>query len=549
MSSTNDPLVSLSESIGALWSLKSGLSAPIHDSETRKLYEASFFPELAEIERSLEVLSSHSDVLTTTIICKIKPWKVKLQLRTDGIVPVRWDDVPNTSYLTDDESTAANLEAVLGRLCNADEVLSLPELVASVAAIRRAKLEPSTEVVVQLDKSQFYNDSGLEGLAILHVKSNNLREAICNTPIVDAIEAFSSIGNGLMILLVGDANGLAEGPNLRVCGRDHWQAGIIYRPMTSIAIERVQSARQFRFEESNWLINETSLTPFHFEITHSTFQHPDICNGLSELSDRLSILYLSDRTYPSDQSIQCEIRGHKHVRVPVGPASCNNTATSSDLGSILRLFSWAYESQSTDKLGIVRQVATLMLSDQPEDNYLLLATKAVEMRSIAVANFRLFLKRSVEQYFDKRLRVSEYLRDFSEEASSAVTKLTGGLVDNLYKTVGVFIGVAIAALLNANYTEVVATIAAALYFVYLLFILVYWMPSVRKGFDELAYQYDKNVRDLADVLTEEELVRLQGDAFSRAKETFENYYQRTQVLYFLGACLAIMLSLFFFART
>ena len=116
------------------------------------------------------------------------------------------------------------------------------------------------------------------------------------------------------------------------------------------------------------------------------------------------------------------------------------------------------ENSSSDKLGIVRQIISLQLGDNEEKNYSILAEKAGDILVTAKSNFQLFLRRNVELYFDKRLKISEFLQRFSEEVSTSVSNITSELISNLYKTVGVILGVVIAGLVKPEMTNYVESV-------------------------------------------------------------------------------------------
>jgi hypothetical protein len=238
-----------------------------------------------------------------------------------------------------------------------------------------------------------------------------------------------------------------------------------------------------------------------------------------------------------------EFRGHKRVvvRIP-GPGDPKASPPT------FKLFDWAYENGSSDKLGIVRQVISLQLEEEaPEEeaakNYPALVERAGEILGIAKSNFQLFLRRSVELYFDKRLKVSEFLRQFSAEMSASVSDLTSELVGNVYRTIGVILGVVIAALVDPDQTPRIALLTSLLYLVYIGFILVYWLPSTFFRFRHRVKNYRHDVLELQDVLAPDEIERLEGKSFDRARRTFWFYFVATALLYAGLGTVALLIAI------
>ena len=138
----------------------------------------------------------------------------------------------------------------------------------------------------------------------------------------------------------------------------------------------------------------------------------------------------------------------------------------------------------------------------------------------AKSNFQFFLKRSVELYFDKRIKVSEFLHKFSEEVSKSISGVTTELVNDLYKTIGIIVGVMIAGLVDPPKMPIIVHWTSLLYFIYIIFILVLLLPSRYLSFRGNVLEFEHNKVELCDVLLEEEIETIEGGTFKRNRLIF-----------------------------
>ena len=108
------------------------------------------------------------------------------------------------------------------------------------------------------------------------------------------------------------------------------------------------------------------------------------------------------------------------------------------------------------------------------------------------------------------IRRATFLQQFSKAAGEELSGLTSELVSNLYRTVGVIIGVLIAALIDPDKTAEILVISSTLYLFYLLVILFYQLRSVHIRFENEVAEYEHGVDEMRDILDKDEIERLVG---------------------------------------
>jgi len=117
------------------------------------------------------------------------------------------------------------------------------------------------------------------------------------------------------------------------------------------------------------------------------------------------------------------------------------------------------------------------------------------------------------------------------------------LINNLYKTVGIVLGVVIAALLDPPKTPVIVHWTSLLYFIYIVFILLLLLPSYYLRFRGNVLEYEHNKMELKDVLLVEEIERIEGKTFKRSRWEFLIAFSLVNLAYAVFAGIAVTIFL------
>lgn len=514
-----------------------------HSSENESRFSLQLHPDTASLGPIFTGLAPHTDVFAVTLEYQIQHGSGTGSLTSEGVLAETWSEDLDLSPPDLDPEPRELYARLAEQLSRTGEHIQIDDLAGDLDRLVQAGASIEVALHVFLDKAELMQNlgwpQGVRGL--LYIVSDKFLQTMRDAD-------FLTLGNLLvpgtedtLILMLGNASGAAKGPNIRVFGGDHWTSpGDLGFQASETDGKKVRDAMIFRSEECHWEIPAPSSTPYHLYIEDVSLDRADIPEAISRVRDRLSAAYLADRVQADGGILKCEFRGHKRVQIAIPPL--DDYAASLP---IFRLFAWAYENSSSDKLGIVRQIISLQLGDEAEGNYSILTERAGDILGIAKSNFQLFLRRSVELYFDKRLKVSEFLQKFSEELGASVSKLTSELIGNLYKTVGVILGVRIAALVDPKPTPLFAFLISLLYLVYIIFIVAYLLPSAYLRFRGKVQDYQHSVSGLRDVLSDEEILKLQGTSFRREGRTFLLFFGVTNALYgMLGALAYLLMRLF-----
>ena len=208
--------------------------------------------------------------------------------------------------------------------------------------------------------------------------------------------------------------------------------------------------------------------------------------------------------------------------------------------ALIALADWAYRDASPDKLAIARQALADTLTAGASQALAQLCVAAEPALDAARANLAIYLRGATERYFQLRGAAQQAVSGFADATRAAVASLTSDVTDNLYRTVGLIVGVVIAWLIQPSASLGVVQIATALYTAYVAFIIVYLLRAKQARFHLERAGLDDTLAAMPE-LTQAERDRLRKPAVD-AEAHFEHYYRLTRAIY-LG--LAVVGALLF----
>ncbi|MGH2517330.1 MAG: hypothetical protein ACRDHP_16905 [Ktedonobacterales bacterium] len=150
---------------------------------------------------------------------------------------------------------------------------------------------------------------------------------------------------------------------------------------------------------------------------------------------------------------------------------------------IPRLCAWAYDNTSPDKLAIARECLAGELPHGAEVTLAALDAAAAGALDAAKANFTLYLRRNTEQYFSVRQKALDAVTDYATAIRTSVSGLTSDVVDNVFRTAGLLVGVVIATLIQPSISLGVARLASFVYALYIALVLAFFMRARWRRFE------------------------------------------------------------------
>jgi hypothetical protein len=345
---------------------------------------------------------------------------------------------------------------------------------------------------------------------------------------------------GRVLVVVCNASGYLAGVALDVIGAQaegepNWL--VFSRAAWREFQAREQRIRQLRAEESNW-------PDAHSAVTFDTLRLQERRPGLAETAWRFAALREGLATAFLASAVAVDPDGRLDLRFAgARPATCA-LETGSAAGEIAhdeelaRLAGWAYHSGASEALIIARECLARELKPGAAYSLAEVAQAAGPALEAAKANLTLYVRRNIDQYFRLRETAQEAVAAYSDSVRKAVSDLTGTIVDDAYRIVGVLAAAVIAGIVQPDLTLFALRVATALFVLYIAFVLGVVLRARWERFT-LEKQALRERLDGMPELTESERAQIQRPSVE-SDAYFARYYRWSFWIYLTLGVLATL---------
>lgn len=354
-----------------------------------------------------------------------------------------------------------------------------------------------------------------------------------------------------LCVVICDSAGALAGTALEVLGaaledaRD--DALVVSRAAWRRFVERAQAQRRLRDAESAWSGFSLALLPDHLRVIPRAPGLERIAERLQALRAQVAACALASHVEGAASGgagdVTLRFAGARPALARLASASPPSDLEAQPRDALIELAGWAYHDASPEKLAIARQALADTLAAGATLTLAQLCVAAAPALDTAHANFAIYVRGATERYFHLRASAQQTVSGFAEATRSAVVSLTSDVTDNLFRTVGLIVGVAIAWLIQPSASLSLLRIAAALYTLYVVFIVLYLLRARRARYELERKGLDDTLATMPE-LTQAERERLRLPARD-AEAHFDRYYRLTRAIYLalagLGALLFILL--------
>lgn len=306
-------------------------------------------------------------------------------------------------------------------------------------------------------------------------------------------------------------------------------------------LERERETRRFSAEESVWASAPRVLTPQYLRLETRQPGLEWAAHAISGLRALLAAAFLANsvRATEDERAPSLVLRfagtrpGSCQIDLPaVAPVPAARVGAASDPSAgaaLARLAAWAYENASPDKLAIAREALARELPSGATLRLEQVEQAAPAALDSAKANFVLYLRQNSAQYIQLRQQGLDAVTEYAAGVRRAVGDLTSDVVEHVYRTVGLLLGVVIAALLQPALALNVQRLAALLYVLYIAFIVLFLL---RARHQRVELEYADLEQRLANMpeLSASERARLRDQPRAEAAY-FQRYYNASRRLY------------------
>jgi hypothetical protein len=514
---------------------------PYQSAESEGWASYRVHPTLDELHHALDLLAGHTELLDVILKVQVQEGSGSARLAAQGLLVETWAEDEALSPPPLEGPALERFRALAALLSHQNQWVS-PDLVTG-ALDHLAQDGALVEVALDLflDKQELVERLGHPEHVrmLLYSCCDKFVETMTTLSLPDLMRLLVPASERALVILLGDATGLAEGPSLSIIGLDHWvdaSGNSLSERVTSL--ETVETALVFRQDECYWENEEPALTPYHLNVVTGSFSRPEIVQLITGLRDRLAIAYLANRVRAQDDTLACEFWGFHRVSLVLPPLG-RDEAT----GEAFRLMAWAYENASSDKLTLVRQVISLQLREMANQNYDRVMASAGEILDTAKSSFQMVMQRNVALYFDKRLDLSDHLRAFGNDFADTVSALVDGLLSDLFRTAGLVLLVVGMIVLGSGEPSWVPRLAGVLYLIYLAIVMTCLLPTRYWRYRNQVTHYHAHLESLQEILSDGEMEHLQTNLFPRTRRTFLVIFAITLAIYLALALAALVVLL------
>ncbi|GAA0381488.1 hypothetical protein [Bacillus horti] len=283
-----------------------------------------------------------------------------------------------------------------------------------------------------------------------------------------------------------------------------------------------------RNNNCKWTGFSTNITPDMFVFKQKT--NRDLQDILDRYLIILSLIYLSNISERDENSnIICHFHGYKPVKVDM--SGNINLESGRDLYD---LFKWSYEEKTPDKLGLVRNLISLNLSENSNKNLLLLCDSASIIQEASISNYKIYLENNIKLYFDERKKVEDFIQLKLNEITSEINAVTNYITKNFGGLLLTILGaiVSYVTIPNLNVVKFSLIIYLILSSIFGLYYLTYTMVLIKQTTNNIEHSFSYFLRTFG----ENDLKRLKGSVIKNRLCLFYIFWTISLLLSLMIIC-------------
>ena len=380
----------------------------------------------------------------------------------------------------------------------------------------------ATDVSVHLMKSNLLN-TNIPELSkfnvIIYLKTDEFIKWFDSSNLEDI---FSKDKKNVIILL--DESCLLENEYLVILGKLSTERILEFLHKGCLSEGAFSKVIETRNSNCNWVNGTKYLTPdFLYFQNIGLISSTKITDLFYRKLITLIVPFLSSLTQNEENKTVSIINGYKTVKINLDsiPVVCRTS-------HFFQLYHWVYESKTTDKLGILRNISSLYLKSDPEKNMELFCENIEDIFNSTKSSFEIYLKENVKIYFDQKKKLDEFIQSKVKEISQEISSVMDLMNKNLFTAVGLIVGSMLSYVNNGSKSVVLTALVFYVCFLIIntAFYGTYTFLSVThaiKAFDDFIIQVSKT-------MNETEVKNLVGDVVRNKEFLFSCFWKMTMLL-------------------
>lgn len=272
------------------------------------------------------------------------------------------------------------------------------------------------------------------------------------------------------VIAVLTVSGMLQGPLLTVFGlKGVSKEDLSHLPKIEPTLRAWHNARSLRETTSLWAAPLVNTAPATFLVSQIHGGLEATCENLLGICDVLSLLQFCVSVREDDDNIW-----HLSIAHPGGPvidmASDNlyhSNSTSDMAPSWYRLYRWAFQAESYDKIDIVRELIRHEFRSKEGMPLSLLLASGSELLEDARANYKIVRHRAFEAYLRSRQEAIEAVQSFMASTRKDLDTLRKDVLDTTLRFSAGIIAFLAANVLQLNLSKFVIAVGFGLGLLYL----------------------------------------------------------------------------------
>lgn len=284
----------------------------------------------------------------------------------------------------------------------------------------------------------------------------------------------------------------------------------------------------------NWNgISTNKISPLLLNFISSS--NTKIINIFRKINLILIILYISNYAELKDNNILCIVNSTKRIQIEVPLALSIINISEENYNWLFKCFELAYESSSSDKLNILRNViGSLGFCENQGKRYEIILRNSEWVYTSTHDNWEMFLSSNIDKYFEQRYKLMQSIEDKTQELQNKASDIVKDVYKNAVSLILLIVGTIV------GKTEQVIRWSAAIGIVYLVIYGIAYFPLmliekkyIRQEFNRLLDKYRKEFNP-----DEEEILRRENN-FGNKQMLVKIYIIGYIVVYIFILCILI----------
>lgn len=280
-----------------------------------------------------------------------------------------------------------------------------------------------------------------------------------------------------------------------------------------------------RNELCNWINGTKWLCPdyIYFDFKNSNFIFSQkLRNMLLKYCVNISTAFIANYTNVDEQTgmLFSNINGSKKITVEYK----NDVEYDIEMVKyIFQQYKWVYESNNSDKIGILRNTISMFLCDECKYScYELMINKAADIYYSTCKTFDNYLNGKVKEYFEEQHKFREMLSNKCKDITNEIESIIETMNKNFLTSIGVILAGAIGYVAKSNIY--ILKVSIILYGLFMLANAIFYIPFYKLKVDEIISDYSEHVKTFKKFLGEKGIP--DDKRIINIKKKFQIYWKR-----------------------